>query len=150
MQPGVYQEVRPIHVCFGDLRGRQIDAAPNERVIFMGDCAMFEGEISGKQVKIESTYVNRELKNPRQAKSGDLLAKIVKFIGLWIGHLGKQVIRVPGCPVSVAENTFLVSAAGKTKLPYLDREIFVNFAYHYVIFNVVRFFRVTLPGIFKR
>ena len=50
----------------------------------------------------------------------------------------------------MAENVLFVSALGRTKMPYLNRHIFVRFAYHYVIFNVVRFFRVTLGGLFRR
>ncbi len=150
MQPGVYHEVRPLHVAFGDVRGRRIEAAPGERVLFMGDCAMFDGEIAGKPVHISSTYTPRERKDPHHARSGDLLAKIIKFFRLWIAHRGKQVVRVPGCPVSVAENTLFLSALGRTKMPYLDRHIFVKFAYNYVVFNIVRFFRVTLGGLFRR
>lgn len=150
IQPGVYHEVRPLHVAFGDVRGWRIEAAPGERVLFMGDCTTFDGEIAGKPVHISSIYVPREQRDPQHAKSGDLLAKILKFFRLWISHRGKQVVRVPGCPVSVAENVLFVSALGRTKMPYLDRHIFVRFAYQYVIFNVVRFFRVTLGGLFRR
>jgi uncharacterized protein (DUF362 family) len=150
MQPNVYHEVRPLHVAFGDVRDRQIEASPEERVLFMGDCAAFDGEIAGKPVHISSTYTSREQGDPLHAKSGDLLAKIIKFFWLWLRHRGKQVVRVPGCPVSVAENVLFVSALGRTKMPYLNRHIFVSFAYHYVIFNVVRFFRVTLGGLFRR
>jgi uncharacterized protein (DUF362 family) len=150
MQPEVYHEVQPMHIAFGDLRGTQIRAAPEERVLFIGDCVMFDGEIGGKPVTINSLYVPRDKRDPRHAKSSDLVAKILKFLALWIGHRGKQVIRVPGCPVSVAENVLFISGIGKTKMPYLDREIFVNFAYHYVIFNIVRFFRVTLPRLFRK
>ncbi len=150
MQPEVYHEVRPIHVAFGDVRGQQIDASPEERVLFMGDCAAFDGEIAGKPVHISSTYTSREQGDPHHAKSGDLLAKILKFFWLWIRHRGKQVVRVPGCPASVAENVLFVSALGRTKMPYLNRRIFARFTYEYIIFNVVRFFRVTLPGLFRR
>ena len=110
---------------------------------------MFDGEIDGKPVCITSHYTSREQQDPRYAKSGDLVAKIVKFLRLWIGHRGKQVIRVPGCPVSVAENVLFVSTLGRVQNPYLDRHIFLRFAYDYVIFNVVRFFRVTLGGLFR-
>jgi len=150
LQPGVYHEVRPLHVAFGDVRGQRIDAAPGERVLFMGDCTRFDGEIGGRQVRISSIYTPREQKDPYHARSGDLLAKIVKFFWLWFRHRGQQVIRVPGCPVSVAENVLFVSALGHTKMPYLDRHIFVSFAYNYVIFHIVRFFRVTLGGLFRR
>jgi uncharacterized protein (DUF362 family) len=147
MQPGVYHEARPFHVAFGDVRGRRINAAPGERVLFLGDCARFDGEIAGKPVHIKSTYTPRDQRDPHHAKSGDLLAKIIKFFHLLVRHRGQQVIRVPGCPVSVAENVLFVSAVGRTKVPYLDRHVFFSFAYQYVIFNVVRFFRVTLGGL---
>jgi uncharacterized protein (DUF362 family) len=150
LQPGVYHEVRPLHVAFGDVRERRIDAASGERVLFMGDCAAFDGEISGKPVCIPSIYTHREQSDPHHARSGDLLAKILKFFWLWLSHRGKQVVRVPGCPVSVAENVLFVSALGRTKMPYLDSRIFVHFAYQYVIFNVVRFFRVILGGLFRQ
>ncbi len=150
MQPGVYHEIRPLHIVFGDARGRAIQPGPGERVVFMGDCARFEGEIGGRPVHIPSLYVSRRDRDPHHAKSGDLLAKIVNFILLWIRHWRRQIVRVPGCPVSVAENTLLLSAFGRTVLPYLNRHIFVKFAYYYVVFNLVRFFRVTLPGFWKR
>lgn len=150
IQPGVYREVRPLHIAFGDMRGQQIEAAPGERVLFMGDCAVFDGEICGKPVCIHSIYTPRQRKDPRHAVSGDLLSKIFKFLRLWISHRGKQVIRVPGCPVSVAENALFIATLGRTKNPYLDRRIFVRFAYRYVIFNVARFFHVTLGGLFRR
>jgi uncharacterized protein (DUF362 family) len=150
MQPGVYHEVRPLHVLFGDCRGKRVEAAPDERVLMMGDCTMFEGDICGREVNISSLYVPRERKDPRRATSGDLLAKILKFIHLLVRHTGKQVFRVPGCPVSVAENVLSIATLGRTKNPYLDGEVFVRFTYFYIIFNVVRFFRVTLGGLFRR
>lgn len=150
MQPRVYHEVGPLHVAFGDMRGQRIGAVPGERVLFMGDCAIFDGEIAGKPVHIPFTYTPRQQRDPHYARSGDLVAKIFKFLRLWIGHWGKQVIRVPGCPVSVAENVLFVSTLGRTKNPYLNRRVFVHFAYQYVVFNLVRFFRVILGGLFQR
>jgi len=150
MQPGVYHDVRPLHFAFGDVRGRQIDAAPGERVLFMGDCAAFDGEIGGQPVHVLPLYTPREQQDPRRAKSGDLVAKIAKFLRLWIGHRGQQVIRVPGCPVSVAENVLFASTLGRVQNPYLDRRVFLHFSYQYVIFNLIRFFRVTLGELFRR
>ena len=63
---------------------------------------------------------------------------------------GKQVFRVSGCPVSVAEYVLSIATLGRTKNPYLDGEVFVRFTYFYIIFNVVRFFHVTLGGLFRR
>lgn len=150
VQPGVYEEIRPLHVAFGDLRGRSIEAKPGERVLFMGDCACFDGQIGGRPVHISRTYVPRADHDPHHAKSGDLLAKIVNFIRLRFRHRDKQVIRVPGCPVSVAENILWITSLGRTQNPYLDGQVFVRFAYNYVRFRLSRFFRVTLPRVLLR
>jgi uncharacterized protein (DUF362 family) len=150
MQPDVYTDVRPLHLAFGDLRGKEIDAQPGERVLFMGDCAAFEGEICGKSVHIPYIYTSRAPHDPYHAKSGDLVAKILKVLLLWIRSIGKQTIRVTGCPVSVAENVLFISALGRTKLPYLDRYIFFNYVYNYIAYNLVRFFRVTLRAPWRR
>lgn len=150
IQPGVYQEVRPLHVAFGDVRERAIDTKKGERILFMGDCAMFHGEIAGQLIHIDSLYISREKKDPRHARTSDLLMKILKVILLLIGNPGKPIIRVPGCPVSVAENVLFVASLGHTKNPYIDRHIFIRFSYSYLISRAVRFFRVTPGRLFRR
>jgi uncharacterized protein (DUF362 family) len=150
VQPGVYTEVRPLQMAFGDVRDRTIDTPSEERLLFMGDCAMFDGEIAGRPVRIPFQYTPREEHNPCYARSSDLVIKIIRFIWLLFTHRGKQVMRVPGCPVSVAENVLALTALGKTKNPYLDPRIFVRFAYSYVIFQIAKFFRVTVPGFFRQ
>jgi hypothetical protein len=138
IQPGVYDEVRPVHIVFGAYEG-EIPAGPDERVLFMGDCAQYQGEICGKPVEIPFLYRYRHTLNPHRATSGDLLAKILGYLVQRVRVGRQQVIRVKGCPVSVAENIFWIGDLGRTKIPYLDPDIVFKFAYHYIVLQLSRF-----------
>ncbi len=138
IQPGVYDEVRPVHVVFGAYQG-EIPAGADERVVFMGDCAQYKGEICGNPVEIPLLYRYRHTLDPHHATSGDLLTKILGFIVQRIRAGRKQVIRVKGCPVSVAENIFWIGNLGHTRIPYLDPDIVFKFAYHYILLQLNRF-----------
>jgi hypothetical protein len=140
MQPDVYREVRRIHMVFGAYEG-PIPAQPGERVVFVGDCARYQGEVCGRPVDIPLLYQFRETINPHHATSGDLLAKIVGYLRQRVQVGRKQVVRIRGCPVSVAENVFWIADFGRTKLPYLAPDIVFKFAYHYVIMQVRRFWK---------
>lgn len=138
IQPNVYQEVRRIHMVFGAYDG-PIPAQPDERVVFVGDCAHYQGEVCGQAVHIPLVYRFRDTIDPRHAKSGDLLAKIFGYVSQRLRVGRKQIVRIRGCPVSVAENVFWIADFGHTKLPYLAPDIAFKFAYHYVIMRFRRF-----------
>jgi uncharacterized protein (DUF362 family) len=105
------------HVVFGDYDG-EIDAGPGEKVIFIGDCAQFRGEIAGEQVEIESTYVDRSTQSPHDARHDDVFAKMAGVSLNWAQS--GDVLKLGGCPVSVAEQVLMLVNAGKLKNPYLD------------------------------
>jgi hypothetical protein len=52
-----------MHIVFGAYEG-PIDAKPGEKVVFIGDCAKWEGKVGGKVVSIESLYKDRSTKDP--------------------------------------------------------------------------------------
>lgn len=141
MQPEVFHEIKPLHIVFGHYAGA-IDGKPGQRVLVMGDCARFSGQVCGRQVEIPSLYVRRESKDPHQARSADLLAKFAGVVANLIRHRGRQVIRVPGCPVSVAENVLYLSLVGKTQNPYLHPAIVLRFVWHYCVSRLVRLWRL--------
>ncbi len=141
MQPRVYQEVRPMHIAFGDLSDREIKVKGQERVLFMGDCAKYKGEIAGESVDIACQYTPRDQKDPHCVKSQGLISKIIKYLIIMIANWGKTVIRVPGCPVSVAENVLFVSHIGRTKNPYLDLRVCLKFTYCFLISKMVILYR---------
>jgi uncharacterized protein (DUF362 family) len=105
------------HLVFGKYEG-SIDAKPGEKVIFLGDCAEWRGEVAGKPLAIESLYVDRSLKSPETAEAPDIFVKMATTLASTLGK--DDVIRLAGCPVSVAEQVLLLIKVGKLKNPYLD------------------------------
>lgn len=121
----------PLHVVFGAYDG-PINAQAGEKVIFMGDCASWRGEIAGRPVQIDSTYVDRSRKDPLAAKYEDIFAKMLS-VGLKLRKLKKSdVLHLTGCPVSVAEQVLTFVNLGKLKNPYFDPAQAVPFASCYL------------------
>lgn len=107
------------HIVFGAYDG-EIDAAPEDKVIFIGDCTSFSGEISGDQVDVQSVYVSRDELDPLDAPGTDIFVKIASVEREWHAKRSDQVIEVRGCPVSVAEQVLLLVKLGRLKNPYFD------------------------------
>lgn len=119
-----------MHVVFGAYRG-PIDAKPGEKVIFIGDCVNWEGEIGDKVVSVESLYKDRATKDPYNAKHDDIFLKLASVKKKIKEHEGVQYIRFEGCPVSVAEHVLFLAELGGTQNPYTDpgnnREFLKNY-----------------------
>ncbi len=131
-----------MHIVFGAYDGA-IDAKPGERVIFIGDCAAWKGSLHGKPVELKSIYKDRSSLDPHTAKSQDIFAKLATTKS----KLASEVVRLEGCPVSVAEQVLaLLSLAPKIKNPYLDRSNMVTFGRAYLGWKA----RVTLNKLQKR
>jgi len=108
------------HVVFGAYAG-PIDAAPDETVIFMGDCACWTGEIGGKLVQISSVYKDRGTKDPHTIKHQDVYAKLAAVTARFTVTGRKQrVLRFTGCPLSVAEQIMILCTVGGLKNPIFD------------------------------
>jgi uncharacterized protein (DUF362 family) len=119
-----------MHIVFGAYEG-PIDAKPGEKVIFIGDCAKFDGKVGDKLVKIDSLYKHRSTKDPYHAKHDDIYAKMVSVTAKLAAARGDQPIRLEGCPVSVAEQVLAIVGLSKLKNPYLapDQVLEFNKAY---------------------
>lgn len=115
------------HVVFGDYAG-PLDVKADERVILIGDCAALG---SGKP-EWASLYRDRSQLDPRRAKDVDMVAKMAKMAGFNRKLRGADVIRLAGCPVSVAEQVLMLVELGKLKNPYFDPEQVVPFASAYL------------------
>lgn len=110
-----------LHVVFGKYEG-PINAGPGEKVIFIGDCAEWQGNLQGKLVQIRSTYRDRSTLDPHTAKHDDIFMKLATTSGKHLANRNASHLRLEGCPVSVAEQVLaLVNAAG-LKNPYTDKE----------------------------
>lgn len=116
-----------LHVVFGRYDG-PIPAGPGEKVVFIGDCAEWRGQLHDRPVEIRNLYRDRSTLDPHTATSEDIFKKLATTRGK-IG--GGDVIRLEGCPVSVAEQVLtLVSLAG-VKNPYLDPANILTFGRAY-------------------
>ena len=115
-----------LHVVFGAYEG-PIDAKPGEKVVFIGDCAKWHGTIADKPIAIESLYKDRATKDPYVAKHDDIYAKMASVTAKLTRARNDDVVRLEGCPVSVAEQVLALVSLGKTKNPYLSGEEVLRF-----------------------
>jgi hypothetical protein len=125
------EKMPPVHIVFGHYEG-EITAKDGEKVIFIGDCASFKGEIDGEEVEVQSIYVDRSHKHPLEAPSNDIFRKMISVsTNLW-SKRKQQIIRLKGCPVSVAEQVLTLVHIGKLKNPYLAPSQAVDFTSCYL------------------
>lgn len=134
------QKMKPLTVVFGGYRG-PIEAKDGQKVVFIGDCARFEGEIAGKRVKIESAYLDRKHRDPHHARADGLFLKMGKVFWNLFRKRGEQVIHIRGCPVSVAEHTLLLAGLGGTRNPYFAPAAAVPFMRGYLVSKTVRLWK---------
>ncbi|OGN88896.1 MAG: FeS-binding protein, partial [Chloroflexi bacterium RBG_13_46_9] len=93
--PETDQKMPPIHLVFGAYRG-EINAKPGEKVVFMGNCADWQGTIAGEKVSINKLPETRAKKDPYYAASSDIYEKMVA-VTLRLFRSRKQgYIRLPG------------------------------------------------------
>lgn len=107
------------HLVFGAYEG-ELDVGPGERVVLIGDCATYKGEISGKEYDFESVYVDRSNKSVHDPKESTIYGKMLGMEWKMFKERKNQAFRIAGCPVSVAEQVLLLVKMGKLKSPYLD------------------------------
>jgi uncharacterized protein (DUF362 family) len=119
------------HVVFGNYQG-PIDAKPGEHVVFIGDCAQWQGELAGKPVQIRSTYKDRSTLDPHHAKHDDIFVKLATTTRKVAAAKLKPYLRLEGCPVSVAEQVLALVTMGGLKNPYMDPSQVVDFTRGYL------------------
>jgi len=121
----------PMHIVFGRYEG-PIDARAGEKVVFIGDCVDYHGTVHGKHLDVHSSYVDRSAKDPRTATHDDIYAKMARVgLNLWRSRKG-DVLRVSGCPVSVAEQVLTLVNLGGLKNPYFEPRQAVSFTSSYL------------------
>ncbi len=129
-QPGVDREMRRIRYVVGRVEG-PLDLGPDERVIFAGDCTRWKGQIDGKPVVIESNYRGPAQVDEAKTRSNDMLLKSAAAVGRGLRGLFSRWVRLPGCPVSVADHVHALAYGGRIGNPNFDRRILpsINWAY---------------------
>ena len=130
------QTMKRLHVVFGAYRGK-IDAKPGEKVLFIGDCANWEGNIGERLIQVPNLYKDRGTKDPHHARHDDIYAKMVK-VKRKISQARKEpFLRLEGCPVSVAEQVLAIVELGGTKNPYFSSSEAIGFNKAYLTWRLV-------------
>ena len=138
---GTDHKMPPLHLVFGAYKG-PINAKPGEKVIFMGNCAEWQGTIAGEPVVIKPLPATRAKKDPHYAIPSDIYQKMVSVTLRLLQSKKKTYLRLPGCPVSVAEQVLLLADISGAKNPYFDPRTAVNFTKYYLAFrtaNLLKF-----------
>lgn len=117
VDPKTDEKLPSVHVVFGHYEG-DLDVQPGERVVFVGDCASYQGEVQGELIQIDSEMRAREEIEPREASADDIFVKMLKMEALL--YSADDIFKVKGCPVSVAEQVLMLVKMGKLKNPYFD------------------------------
>ena len=119
------------HVVFGKW-DQPLDVKPGEKVIFMGDCASYRGRLGDAEVDVASEFRDRSTMSPLDAKHDDIFVKMVSVKRKLHQTRNQQVVRLSGCPVSVAEQVLALVELGDLPNPYLDMKVAPSFVSAYL------------------
>ena len=128
------KKMPPLHIAFGAYKG-PIDAKPGEKVIFMGDCAEWQGNIGGESVDIKKLPSKRAKLDPYYAVHADIFGKMATVSFKLLQARKRKYLRLTGCPVGVAEQVLLLSYISGARNPYFDARIAFDFSSYYLGFR---------------
>jgi uncharacterized protein (DUF362 family) len=100
--PGCEDHMKKVRCVVGRVAG-PLDLAPDERVLFLGDCTSWEGAIDGEPVAIESRHTSHRDLGHHGHQSVDPLRGMLRFRRAARRAQGVRWHRLGGCPVSQAE-----------------------------------------------
>ena len=125
-----------LHVVFGAYDGA-IDAQPGEKVVFIGDCATWRGQLGGQFVAIENVYRDRSQRDPYAAADRDIYVKMQSIMRKLAAAQNETHVRLEGCPVSVAEQVLALCVLGGANNPYFDAAELVDFNRAYLAWRAI-------------
>ena len=125
------EKMSRIHVVFGAYHG-EIDAQPGEKVVFIGDCAEWQGALGDRLVQIRNVYKHRSTQDPRTAQHKDIFAKLATVTKALLSSGKEPFVRLEGCPVSIAEQVFLLARLGQVQNPYFEPSQVAGFTQAYL------------------
>jgi uncharacterized protein (DUF362 family) len=128
--PDVEKEMNKVRVVVGKVEG-PLNLEEGEKVLFSGKCTCWEGEINGKNVKIESSYKTTTEVDEGKTKSNDMILKTISGLLKYFKTLSKGYVHADSCTVSVADHVSYISLLGKVLNPlfYPRLMIPINISY---------------------
>ena len=113
------QKMPRLHVVFGNYQG-PLPVNEGEQVVFIGDCATWQGKLGKDMVAIESLYKTRDTLDPHTVQPDGIVGKIMKTGQLVKQGKKKGYIRMTGCPVSVTEQLMMLVQLSGAEDPVRD------------------------------
>jgi len=128
--PDLYRRMSPIRYVVGKVEG-PLDLTGDERVLFVGDCTSWEGELDGKRVSILPGYRTASEVDEARTRSNDMLRGMAASMINCLRNRSSRYLHVRGCPVSVGAHVNYLSFLGKVPNVNLDPRnvVPVNVAY---------------------
>lgn len=128
--PGVEKKMQKIRYVMGRVEG-PLHLAPDEKVIFAGNCTSWEGNLDGEKVKIEPTYHSPGAVDTRKTISNDLMLKMAKDLWNCFENRNSRYLHMKGCTVSVAQHVNYLASVGKIKNPVFDPRLALSNTWAY-------------------
>ncbi len=128
--PDVLRTMGRIRYVVGKVEG-PLNLAPDEKVVFVGDCTSWQGTIDGNPVKIESNYRTTTEVDAHHTKSNDMILKIFGPLVNCFLNRSSRYFHAKGCPVSVGSHVNYLSSIAKIKNVNFDTRnlVPINVAY---------------------
>jgi len=109
--PNVTQEMEKVHFVVGKVEG-PLDVKEDEKVLFVGDCTSWEGNINGETVSIKGNYKSPTEVDEHKTKSNDMLLKNMKTMWRCFRNKNSKYVHAKGCTVSCSDLVHYMSALG--------------------------------------
>ena len=137
-----------IHLVFGKYDG-PLEVGYGEKVVFVGDCVEFEGDVGGELVSIRSKYVDRADVDPYRAKHKDVYARMLAMAKKLRELKARPYVRLEGCPVSVGELILMLAELGGIQNPYFDPRLALGFNRRYLEWRASSAWKRMLGGAYQ-
>ena len=139
-----------MHVVFGAYDG-PIDAKPGEKVVFIGDCAKWKGELAGELVQIDEHVQGPLDEGPAPRASTTTSTPSWRASGPSCKSAkGATHVRLEGCPVSVAEQVLALVFLTGCKNPFFVPGESLKFNKAYLSWKAVTAYRRLMGHPYQR
>jgi hypothetical protein len=125
-----------LHLVFGKYEG-ELDIKYGEKVVFVGDCCEWKGQIEGELVAVENLYRSRETIDPHDVRHKDIYVRMAKMTSKLRELKQRPWMRLEGCPVSIGELVLMLAELGGIKNPYFDSRQIIGFNRAYLAWRAM-------------
>jgi uncharacterized protein (DUF362 family) len=135
VEPQILSKMKRIIYVVGKVEG-EIPCGEDDVVFFVGNCTSWRGKIRGQEVVIDGCY-NRD--DSCCLKSNDMLKKNVQTLWRCFRNRDKGFVRIPGCPISVADHVHYLSYFGGFQNINFRPDLMVSVNFSYLKMRLMKF-----------